>query len=92
MQIDIHQTVTPVDSRQVAADDGVLIVILTLVADESTGTTGVQMTNDGILITRPNSEVKDEDRVFLSGLDGVHIASFRPDIFAAPKEGVAFTD
>jgi hypothetical protein len=50
------------------------------------------MTNNRIFIAGPYIQVQDEDGVFLSGLDGVHVTAFRPDILAAPNERVAFTD
>ena len=92
MQIDIHQTVATVYRGQVTADHRVLIVVLTLITDKGIRTTGVQMTNNRIFIAGPYIQVQDEDGVFLAGLDGVHITTFRPDILAAPNERVAFTD
>ena len=50
------------------------------------------MTGNDIFVTRPYSQIKNEDGVLLGGLHGINVPATGPYILASPLERVAMTD
>ena len=96
MQIDFNGTIAAMNSREGIDQDGIGVIILTLIPDSSPDSpTGIKVLMNGIFWRRPNGEPQSKNRIYLAMPCTPHCINIRtttPYQSVAPKDSISFTN
>ena len=93
MQVGLNYTIATMD-RMVFGNNGVILeVVFTVIADDSTVVTSVEVLVDSVFGSRPCGETQGKDRIVIDCVlrNSVYIRTATPDVHATPNNGIAFT-